>query len=217
MIRQLSDSRLANLGASAIYNSFLEYRCQFEAVTLRAKNCFQNRQWQQGQLDTVERLDLYKKVIDGVVGHIRELLADRGHEKLVWVSLKAVYSGLIAQRDDWEVAETFFNSITRRIFATVGLDPQIEFVDTDFDTPPTRSTQAVFNTFTGNGSFTGLIERIMRSYSLGVEFEDLSGDIRAVVAEISNYLASGAKTNSARLIEKAEMLKPVFTGERGLI
>src|SRR6476620_1598926 len=77
MTRQLSDSRLANLGASAIYNSFLDYRCEFETITLRARNCFQNRLWQQGQVDAVERLDLYKKLIDGVVAEIRCLLGNR--------------------------------------------------------------------------------------------------------------------------------------------
>ena len=37
----------------------------------------------------------------------------------------------IAGNHDWELAETFFNSITRRILATVGVDCKIEFVNTD--------------------------------------------------------------------------------------
>lgn len=36
--------------------------------------------------------------------------------------MKAVYSGLIADYDTWELAETFFNSSTRRIFTTVGVE-----------------------------------------------------------------------------------------------
>ena len=34
------------------------------------------------------------------------------------------------------MAESFFNSLTRRVFATEGVDQAIEFVDTDFDAPP---------------------------------------------------------------------------------
>lgn len=41
MTRQLSDSRLANLGASAIYNASLYSRNAFEEITLRARHCFQ--------------------------------------------------------------------------------------------------------------------------------------------------------------------------------
>src|SRR5437867_9182172 len=95
------------------------------------------------QADAAARLDLYADVIARIVAEIRGMLGERVGDKLVWASMKAVYSGLIEPRDDWELAETFFNSVTRRIFATVGVDQQIEFVDTDFDAPPTQPTQPI--------------------------------------------------------------------------
>lgn len=211
MIRQLSDSRLANLGTGAIFNAFLEYRCEFEAITLRARYCFQKRLWHQGQLDSVERLDLYKKLIDRVVNEIRDLLAERVQEKLVWASMKAVYSGLISQRDDWELAETFFNSVTRRIFATVGLNPQIEFVDTDFDSPPTPSSKPVYKTIANPGSLVQLVRDILGNYDLGVEYEDFERDVGATVREITARLE---KTDAFQ-VERAEMIEPVFYRSKG--
>ena len=98
------------------------------------------------QEDASERLGLYRRIVDLVEASIRELLGDRLHNKLIWASMKAVYSGLITDYDTWELAETFFNSITRRIFTTVGVDPQIEFVATDFETPPTPSKRPVYRT-----------------------------------------------------------------------
>ena len=77
-----------------------------------------------------ERLDLYKKVVDQIVVEIRRLLNNRINDKEIWMSIKTTYPGLTSKLDIWELAETFFNSVTRRIFATVGVDPQIEFVDT---------------------------------------------------------------------------------------
>ncbi len=62
-------------------------------------------------------------------------------ERSIWTGIKAVYSSLIARSPAWEVAETFFNSLTRRVFATDGVDQTIEFVDTDFDAPPQRHDQ----------------------------------------------------------------------------
>ena len=59
-------------------------------------------------------------------------------ERAVWQATKAVYSSLIAQSIRLEIAESFFNSLTRRVFATEGVDQAIEFVDTDFDVPPTE-------------------------------------------------------------------------------
>jgi isocitrate dehydrogenase kinase/phosphatase len=57
-------------------------------------------------------------------------------ERTIWTGIKAVYSSLIARSPAWEIAETFFNSLTRRVFATAGVNQAIEFVDTDFDAPP---------------------------------------------------------------------------------
>ena len=98
---------------------------------------------------------------------IREILGLRINSRLVWASAKAVYSGLISNRNAWEQAETFFNSVTRRVFTTVGVDEQIEFVATDFDSPPTPSPQPVYRTFTRTGSTEALFTEILTAY----EFE----------------------------------------------
>ena len=132
----LSDSRLANLGARAIHAGFDAYHARFRAITRRARARFEGRDWRGLRLDGTDRLDLYRQHVDPLVAEVNALLGERVEERLIWAAMKAVYSGLIADRGDWELAETFFNSITRRVFTTVGVDPAIEFVDTDFDTPP---------------------------------------------------------------------------------
>ena len=45
--------------------------------------------------------------------------------------MRALYSERIDDFPDVELAETFFNSVTRRLFVTVGVDERIEFVDLD--------------------------------------------------------------------------------------
>ena len=62
-------------------------------------------------------------------------MAERLNDRSVWIATKAAYSALIAKSTRWEIAESFFNSLTRRVFATEGVNQAIEFVDTDFDTP----------------------------------------------------------------------------------
>src|SRR5205085_4792852 len=47
-----------------------------------------------------------------------------------------VYSSLIRDLVAWEIGESFFNSLTRRVFATEGVDRKIEFLDADFDEQP---------------------------------------------------------------------------------
>ena len=108
----ITASRLANLGANIIGRGFDRYHRRFRDITGRARGRFEQRDWQGGQRDIAERLDAYGSVVDRVEAEIVDLLDAKTTDKFVWAGIKAVYSGLIAERDDWELAETFFNSIT---------------------------------------------------------------------------------------------------------
>lgn len=204
---QLTDSRLANLAAHAIHGAFERYLSEFYAITARAKNRFWHCDWAGGRADAIERLELYKKIVDAVVNDIRELLAERVHQKLVWASMKAVYSGLIAEHDAWELAETFFNSVTRRIFATVGVDPQIEFVSTDFATPPTQSSETVYRVYDLASPSPPLVETILRDYQFKVPFADLARDSLMIASQLAEELR---RLGALRIVERVEMVKSVF-------
>jgi isocitrate dehydrogenase kinase/phosphatase len=66
MSTKITDSRLANLGASAIHEAFSAYRQEFDAITRQAKIRFRERHWHGMRADATERLELYKKVVDRV-------------------------------------------------------------------------------------------------------------------------------------------------------
>ena len=137
MTQNLSDSRLAHVGATTLLAGFVEYHDRFKVIRRRARARFEGCEWQGMLADSIERLELQNMVLAHTVEQIRELLGERVTDHTIWVGIKAVYSSLLTDRNDWEIAETFYNSVTRRIFTTVGVDAQIEFVDTDFDAPPT--------------------------------------------------------------------------------
>ena len=99
--------------------------------------------------DAAARLRLYSEVLDDLTRQIKDLMAERIEDANIWAAIKAVYSSLIADSSEWEIAESFFNSLTRRVFATEGVDQSIEFVDTDFDAPPTSSPNDVRRAYSG--------------------------------------------------------------------
>lgn len=205
-MRPLTISRLANLAAHQLYSAFVNYQDQFREITRRAKVRFEQQDWHGMQGDATERLDLYTKVIDATVAEVRRLLTDRGEHKLVWASLKAVYSGLIAERDDWEIAETFYNSLTRRIFATVGVDPDIEFVDTDFNTPPTQ-VQPVCVRYDQAANIPTLVTAILQEYAFAVPYADLTGDAGLAAEAIEQQLR---RLGALRVVNRVEMVQSVF-------
>ncbi len=212
MSQGLTDSRLANLGANAIFTAFDAYQTQFNALTRRAQKRFEDRDWLAMQADAVERLELYKKVINRVLLDLHQLLDERRNDKLMWASLKAVYSGLIASRDDWELAETFFNSVTRRIFATVGVDPQIEFVDSDFAAPPTPAQQPVYRVHERAVSTSILLETILAGYGFETAYENLSRDVQLAASVIEIHLRD---LGTLRFVDRVEMIKAAFYRGQG--
>jgi isocitrate dehydrogenase kinase/phosphatase len=145
----LTDSRLAALCAEEARNAFRDYVARFDEITQRARDRFLARDWPGSYNDAAERLHLYSRVLDGLTNRVESLLGARLRERSVWQATKAVYSSLIAQSIRWEIGESFFNSLTRRVFATEGVDQAIEFVDTDFDAPPTSFPFDVRRTYSG--------------------------------------------------------------------
>lgn len=203
----LTDSRLSNLGANRILEGFEEYVSRFRAINQRAPRRFEERDWHGMQSDAVERLRLYTVVVDRVMESVSHLLGPRSDDPLVWVAVKAVYSGLISDRQDWELAETFYNSVTRRVFRTVGVAEHIEFVDSDFDSPPIPSREPIYLTFDRRDSTIELVREILTSFAHSVPYARLEADAAEVAARIAARLS---EPGALATVGKAEMVRTAF-------
>ncbi len=165
---------LAHAAAAEIFDAFTLYQRSFKRITLCAKGRFERRDWHGHERDSVARLDLYKRIVDRAVYDTRNLLAEHVRAKGMWAEMRAAFSSLIAGRVDIELGETFFNSITRRIFATVGVDPGIEFVDSDFALPH-DSVCRVTHTYLTEPLPT-VLARALLDLQFKIPFRDLHGD-----------------------------------------
>jgi len=198
-------SRLANDVAPAIDDAFREHQRRFAGITRRARRRFDGREWQASIDDAIERLDLYPEAIGGIEREVRAVLADAVHDRDVWTGAKALYSNLVADREDREIAETFFNSVTRRVFATVGVDANIEFVDTDVDERPPGASVA--RAYERSGSTAELLERAIRDVLPGAAFVRPGRDARLAADRIDDALG----TPPARL----EIVRAAFFRRKG--
>lgn len=212
MARQPTDSRLAERGATAIRNSFDSYHAKFKKITRRAKARFESQDWQGGQRDAVERLDLYKKIVDKIVVAMGNILGEHARDKAVWVKMKERYSDLIADRDDFELAETFFNSVTRRIFTTVGVDPRIEYVASDFQQRPVGTEKPVYKTYFRKEKTQDTIKEILDDHPFDVSYQDLDLDTNLVAREIDSFIGS---CFGDRQFDTVDVVKSTFYRNKG--
>ncbi len=110
----MTDSRLAAVCARTVQEAFADYERKFHEITRRARDRFLARDWAGSYNDAANRLRLYTEVLNDLTARTRELLGDRLCDRTVWSAIKAVYSSLIVDSAGWEIAESFFNSLTRR-------------------------------------------------------------------------------------------------------
>lgn len=204
--RPPTPSRLAEPVAREIAAAFGEYRKAFLEVTRRARERFERREWGRLRADSTLRLGLYRESVDRAEAATRALLGERCRDRIVWISAKAVYSSLIAQRQDWELAETFFNSVTRRLFSTVGVDPTMEYVASDFDAPPSEALEPVYERYPGRLPVVEMITRVLRKAPVSVTWVDLESDAALVAERIGAHLAAKGASRVASL----EVIRPLF-------
>jgi isocitrate dehydrogenase kinase/phosphatase len=215
----LTDSRLAALCARAVQQAFADYEHSFHEITCRGRDRFLARDWPGSFTDAANRLRLYTEVLDDLTAKTRKLLGPRLPDRTVWSAIKAAYSSLIINSAAWEIAESFFNSLTRRIFATEGVDQAIEFVDTDFDVPP-EPDDSLRRVYQGRSLTRLLINSLTDPAGNGFS-SDTWNDLNASAAEAASRLEtafahiSGTTPAPAAADWKLELVGHAFYRGRG--
>lgn len=116
--------------ASGLRQRFEDYNAEFTAITRRAPKHFMARDWQAARTDAVRRIELYERHVSATIEALRAELGEEVHDRERWVEIKRHFNAEIAGLPDSDFYRTFLNSITRDVFATVGVDEQIEFTVT---------------------------------------------------------------------------------------
>jgi isocitrate dehydrogenase kinase/phosphatase len=116
--------------ATGLRQRFDDYNAEFNRITRHAARHFQERSWQAARADAVRRIELYEHHVSGAIEALRLELDGSIHDRDLWVEIKRHFEERIAGLPDSDFYCTFFNSITRDLFATVGVDEQIEFTVT---------------------------------------------------------------------------------------
>jgi isocitrate dehydrogenase kinase/phosphatase len=197
----------AHACARRIAEAFADYNQEFRAITRRAPIRFDNRDWKGGQRDAVERIELYDRFVDQMVCEMRECLGEHALDRALWQRIRQEFATEIEVLPDIEFTKTFFSSISRRLFGTIGVAPDIEFVATDLD-PLASITSAVgTNTYINHGSLPLLFEDLLGDIRFSSPWKDLDKSIQHVSAEVTQYLHSASER---RTVQRVEVIRPVF-------
>jgi isocitrate dehydrogenase kinase/phosphatase len=201
------DTSLAQRCAGLIVDAFAYYNQEFRSISRRAPERFENRDWVGTQRDVVERLDLYTECVRRGQDAVQQVLGERSCDHALWRGIRESFANQIEQVADPEFLKTYFSSITRRIFDTVGVDPEIEFFALDLDPLRGATSQDVTRTYINRGALELLVEELLTSYRFRTPWRDFEGSVEHVVTDIRLHLQ---RSGERRPIREIEVIGPVF-------
>lgn len=168
---------------TSIHAAYEQYERGFEEITRRAQSRFERREWSGAQGDATERLALYKAHVDAAVADVQDILEDGIMERTVWAAMKAGHAHRTTGRPDAELAETFFNSVSRRVFSTVGVDPSIEYLHRS-PSSPSPDDPTILDRYRASTIDAGLVRKILAGIPWLVPYAQLERDTVLVAQAI---------------------------------
>ncbi len=102
--------------AKTILNGFDAYFADFQNITLGAKARFERANWAAVHQAHTRRIELYKTKVEQVCELVREVTSKDVGDLEIWRQARQAYAQLVHSHNNYEIAETFFNSIFCSLF-----------------------------------------------------------------------------------------------------
>jgi len=193
--------------ADVLAHGFDDYHQRYRGVTRRARDRFERREWQGIRRDTVERLNLYERCVGDTVGSLRSVVGPAVCEPETLCAIKDAYTEVILGRNDFELAQTFFNSVSRRLVPHLGLAPGIDYLSRDFPLPFLGWEMASARMYGVHRLDATVVAKVLRDAGLRVPFRDLAGDAARVAQRVEAALVRDLGRPE---IEALDVLAPLF-------
>ncbi len=189
--------------ASAIAEHFRAYNDEFGRITRRAALNFLAEDWRAARTDAVARIELYEQRVTRCVEALAEGLKPHATDEALWIEIKRAYEVLIARRPDSDFYRTFFNSVNRDLFGTVGVNAEAEFTATSMG----RASGAVpIRVYRVGTSLPIAVREVLADLPFGAAIRDQETAVHRVSAEIGRHFSTGRR----RAPESIELIDPVF-------
>ena len=175
--------------ARTILNGFDSYFAEFQNITLAAKSRFENADWHGIRHSSIQRIDLYKKKTTQVYQYVELIAGEQLHDFEFWREARAVYARLIEGHNNFEIAETFFNSVYCAVFKHRKIRDEYAFVFSPHGDMPPVDMSSVYKTYRLEGTLASLLDSLLVDYAFTIPYEDKQRDIDNIAGAILDYLA----------------------------
>lgn len=199
--------------ARMILDGFDDYREHFRQITDGARARFEQAKWQEAQIASAARINLYEEKVGETVARLRSSFeVDTLMDDSSWPLVKSAYITLIDLRFDDELSETWYNSIFCGLFSHDLISDGCMFIHT---TRPSlrRARAAQTRTYKPQGKLAGMLASVFADYRFSEEYADLPADLRRLEAQLRENLPDWVCKDPELSVE---LLPRCFTATRGV-
>lgn len=199
--------RLSLIACDIILTNFEKYLSDFKQVTHHSKEYFEKKEWISLREISQRRLKLYDKSIKNTVKSIRQELGSLSQDKLQWYKIKQAYSHTLIGHKATEIAESYYNSVCRKMFKKVPVDNDIMFIYSENNRKSAVPFDAVYQKYYLTDSIQEALNQILTDYQFSIPYENLERDLCFIKSSLENDILSHYVSDSESRID---VLKSIF-------
>lgn len=178
----------------------------YSRITKGAQSRFEQRRWAASQQAIKERITIYEQSLGEVVTEIYHHLQPQQETAEFWLQMKTCYTKLIAHHPQFELAETFYNSVICRIFKHGCITNDMMFVESTRCYLPGQERDKVVVSFDTTGTVRNMYDQIFATFTFNTPFADLERDKQ----NLEQGLRAVFPQEELAKVHTVEMLRPVF-------
>lgn len=190
-----------------ILEGYMSYIDTFNELTSLSPKHFKDRDWIGMQQNHKRRLRLYKDQVSATRLLLSETLKDEPLDQNFWIESKAYYSWIITERKDKELAETFFNSVLRKISPQSGINENFMYVHEGYDTCDLHTNENLYHSYPSSWGLQKIIRKIMEDFDFGAHYFNKEEDIQLLVRAIREVILTRYEPTKDTI---TQVLKSVF-------
>lgn len=193
--------------AKVILNGFDAFFGDFQNVTLGAQARFEQADWLLVHASMSHRLEMYKKKVKDVAALSDGLADGLADDRALWREAKAEYAVLVETHSNYEIAQTFFNSVYCYVFGHEKIRDVHSFVLAPNSLPEHRDAEVIFTEYANVSDMATTARQILVDTHFNIPFEDIDRDVERIV-EITDRLLRGRLRRGQSI--KAQVLNSLF-------
>ena len=192
--------------AKVILNGFDAFFGDFQNLTLGAQARFEQADWQAVHAAMSERLEMYKKKVRDVAALAEQMGAGDLQNIDLWKESKSHYERLVETHSNYEIAQTFFNSVYCFVRQHERIRDSHVFM-LESDRQPEGLNEELILCEYSLADLNLALRAILEDTQLNIPFANIDRDIENIAQQLLTFLSS---RNISLAHCSAQMIQPLF-------